>query len=299
MQSAVISLKHTFLPGTAYVALSRLTSLKGLKLLDFEDTDIYADPRIIEASVTMKQLNLDDVMPLLHVKQTLDIYDSLTIVHHNTEGLPAHIDDLKSHHELQLADILCLTETHLKGFVATRLHLTGYRMFRRDRQDSYTDLQNLRTMDCGGVAVYVKDHIEASQIRYLNNVKDLEVLVLKVESPMKALIAVVYRPPCYNMSVFLRNLESLLDALAIIDIHPTIVLGDVNENQKPDNRQRKPIFELFRSRNFEQLITETTTDRDTLLDPIFVSKPERFLHSGVLRSYYSYHHPVYCVMSSE
>ena len=58
----------------------------------------------------MRQVSLDDTMPLLHIHQTLNRQNTLTIVHHNTEGLPSHVKDIKSHHELCLADVLCLTE---------------------------------------------------------------------------------------------------------------------------------------------------------------------------------------------
>ena len=97
--SAVVSLKHIFEPGMAYVAVSRVTSLSGLHLLDIDGSKIYANPEIIAALQTMRQLNLDDMMPLLHIKQTLSRHDTLIIVHHNT-GLPSNVNDIKSHHEL-------------------------------------------------------------------------------------------------------------------------------------------------------------------------------------------------------
>lgn len=84
--------------------------------------------------------------------------DHLTIVHHNTEGLPSHVNDIKSHHELCLVDNLCLTETHLQGsFVAEILHLKGYNMFKHNRHLSYTNLPQMANIGCGGVAVYVKN----------------------------------------------------------------------------------------------------------------------------------------------
>lgn len=295
--SAVVSLKHIFEPGMAYVALSRVTALSGLHLLDIDENKIYANPEITAALNTMRQVNLDDMMPLLHIKQTLSRCDTLIIVHHNTEGLPSHVNDIKSHHELCLADVLCLTETRLQGsFVSGSLQLEGYNMFKRNRHLSYTNFPQMANRSGGGVAVYVKNHFQVHEKQYIHNVTDLEFLVVKVEAPVTAMIAAVYRPPDYSLTSFLSNLESLLESLEIMDCHPIIVCGDFNENLL--SNARKPILELFQSRRYVQLITAATTEKNTLLDLIFISQPQHCLHSGVMKTYYSYHNPVYCVMSS-
>ncbi|KAK1880571.1 ATP-dependent DNA helicase PIF1 [Dissostichus eleginoides] len=295
--SAVVSLKNIFEPGMAYVALSRVTSLSGLHLLDMDVSKIYANPEITGAIETMRQVNLDDMMPLLHIKQTLSRPDTLTIVHHNTEGLPSHVNDIKSHHEMCLADVLFLTETHLQGsFVADSLHLVGYNMFKRNRHLSYTHFPQIANRGGGGVAVYVKNHIQVCEKQYVYNVTDLEFLPLKGQAPVSTLIAAVYRPPDYSVRSFLSNLGSLLDSLEIMDCHPIIVCGDFNENLL--SNAGKPILEMFQSRGYAQLITATTTEENTLLDLIFISQPQRCLHSGVMNTYYSYHNPVFCVVSS-
>lgn len=133
---AVVSLKHIFEPGMAYVAVSRVTSLSGLHLLDLDKNKINANPEITAALDTMRPVSLEEMMPLLQIKQTVSRLDTLTIVHHNTEGQPFHVTDIKSHRELCLADILCLTETHLQGsFIAETLQLDGGNMFKRNRRN--------------------------------------------------------------------------------------------------------------------------------------------------------------------
>ena len=124
---------------------------------------------------------------------------------------------------------------------------------------------------------------------------DLEFVALKVEAPVSALIAAVYRPPDYGIASFLSNLVSLLDSLEIMDCHPIIVCGDFNENLLCNGSM--PILQLFRSRGYAQLITAATTEKNTLLDLIFISQPQHCLTSGVMKTYYSYHNPVYCVIS--
>ncbi|CAI5689228.1 unnamed protein product [Oreochromis niloticus] len=266
-QTAVVSMKNIFEPGMAYVALSRVTSLSGLYLQDLDEKKIYANPEVTAALQTMRQASVEEMMPLLQVRETASRPDTFTLIHHNTEGLPSHISDIKSHHEMCLADVLCLTESHLQGsFVADSLHLDGYTMFKRNRHVSYTNFPHMASRS-----------------------------VLKVQAPFPALIAVVYRPPDYSLTPFMQNLVSLLDSLEIMDCHPIIVCGDFNENQLQSGR--KQILEQFQSRGYSQLITSATTDKNTLLDLIFISQPQQSLHSGVLRTYYSYHNPVFCVLS--
>uniref|UniRef100_A0A669C7Z1 ATP-dependent DNA helicase n=1 Tax=Oreochromis niloticus TaxID=8128 RepID=A0A669C7Z1_ORENI len=296
-QTAVVSMKNIFEPGMAYVALSRVTSLSGLYLQDLDENKIYANPEVTAALQTMRQASVEEMMPLLQVRETASKPDTLTLIHHNTEGLPSHISDIKSHHEMCLADVLCLTESHLQGsFVADSLHLDGYTMFKRNRHVSYTNFPHMASRSGGGVVVYLRNHFQVQVKQYLHNVTDLEFLVLKVQAPFPALIAVVYRPPDYSLAPFMQNLVSLLDSLEIMDCHPIIVCGDFNENQLQSGR--KQILEQFQSRGYSQLITSATTDKNTLLDLIFISQPQQCLHSGVLRTYYSYHNPVFCVLSS-
>ncbi|CAI5653238.1 unnamed protein product [Oreochromis niloticus] len=56
-----------FEPGMAYVAVSRVTSLSGLYLLDMEEKKIFTNPEITAALENMRQASLDDMMPLLHI----------------------------------------------------------------------------------------------------------------------------------------------------------------------------------------------------------------------------------------
>lgn len=80
-----------------------------------------------------------------------------------------------------------------------------------------------------------------------------------------------------------------------MDCHPIIVCGDFNENLL--SGASTPITDLFLSRGYVQLITGATTDKNTLLDLIFISRPQCSLQSGVLQTYFSYHNPVYCPLT--
>ncbi|KAJ8366797.1 hypothetical protein AAFF_G00342300 [Aldrovandia affinis] len=80
---------------------SRTTSLEGLRIIDFEQKKIYADPNVTTAMENMSHASFQSTRPLLHfVKSAEHAGPTLTVVHHNAEGLPPHIEDLKSHHKL-------------------------------------------------------------------------------------------------------------------------------------------------------------------------------------------------------
>ncbi len=295
MENAVVSLKKIFEPGMAYVALSRTTSLRGLHITDFNEKKIYADATVTASLESMTRASFDGIMPLLqHVRES-DLDQTLKIIHHNTEGLSSHIEDIRCHHELLLSDILCMTETHLTGSLVTpHVQLEGYNAFMRNRHVSYSTHQEIAKKAGGGVAIYFKEHISAQPRQYVQNVTDLEYVVIKVDSPIKATIAAVYRPPHYKFEEFSKNLKSLLDYLDMVDEHPTLICGDFNEDLLCAGK--KTVLELFQSKGYTQLITTATTKKNTLLDHIYVSRPDLCLQSGVLHSYHSYHNPVYCVL---
>ncbi|CAI5644612.1 unnamed protein product [Oreochromis niloticus] len=182
-------------------------SLK-FKGADLDEKKIYANPEVTAALQTMRQASVEEMMPLLQLRETASRPDTLTLIHHNTEGLPSHISDIKSHHEMCLADVLCLTESHLQGsFVADSLRLDGYTMFKRNRHVSYSNFPHMASRSGGGVVVYLRNHFQVQVKQYLHNVTDLEFLVLKVQAPFPALIAVVYRPPDYSLTPFMQNLK--------------------------------------------------------------------------------------------
>ena len=292
--SAVVSLKKIFEPGMAYVALSRTTSLRGLHITDFDEKQLYANPEITTSLRDMRTITLEEAMPLLKHGQTASVASTLTLIHHNTEGLLLHIEDIKTHHELHLADILCFTETHLSGsLVDDDLQLEGYNMFKRNRHVSYTNYPDQAQKDGGGVAIYSRKNLQVKHMQYIHNVTDLEFVVLKVEAPVKALVAAVYRPPRY--AAFVPQLANLMDSLETLDHHPIIICGDFNEDLL-SNAGPKPIRALFQSRGYTQMIRTATTNNNTLLDNIFISRSQHCLQAGVLQTYYSYHNPVYCVL---
>ncbi|XP_049586415.1 uncharacterized protein [Syngnathus scovelli] len=221
---AAVSLKGVFEHGMGYVALSRVTSLSGLHILHMDERKLHANPEITAALAEMAEDSLENVMPLLHVMPSVDRANHLVVIHHNTEGLSCHVQDVVSHHELLFADVLCFTETHLQGSVADGCAcLEGFTMFHRNRSDSYTNCPDLATKRGGGVGICVKSHIAAQEKKYIQGVTDIEFVVVKLEGPLNVLIAAVYRPPGNSLRTFLPSLGNLLRYLEVMDHHQILV----------------------------------------------------------------------------
>lgn len=78
--------------------------------------------------------------------------------------------------------------------------------------------------------MYCKSHIQAEARRYMHNVTDLEFVDVKVEAPVRAVVAAVYRSPNYSLDNVLPNMKSLLDSLDMMNQQPVIVCVDFNED---------------------------------------------------------------------
>ena len=95
-ETAVVSLDNMFDSGMAYVALSRTTVLKGLQMINCKEIEIYFNTRITESINRMRKLELNTNRPLLLAQTALSQQSTLTLIHHNTESLTAHIDGVKN-----------------------------------------------------------------------------------------------------------------------------------------------------------------------------------------------------------
>ncbi|CAI5697350.1 unnamed protein product, partial [Oreochromis niloticus] len=53
--------------------------------VDLDEKKIYANPEVTAALQTMRQASVEEMMPLLQVRETANRLDTLTLIHHNTE----------------------------------------------------------------------------------------------------------------------------------------------------------------------------------------------------------------------
>ena len=161
----VIDLSRTFAPGQAYVALSRVRTLDGLQLLNFKKTAIKKNQ---EVDVEMQRLKTKLIHCRYPVMDTLPNREWFKISHLNVRGYLPHLQNIKKDNTLLNADVLCMTESHLRNSdILTKKSKPSarYALFRNDRT----------THAKGGIIMFVDKDIKPFQLTDIQ-VKGLEFL---------------------------------------------------------------------------------------------------------------------------
>lgn len=141
-KEVAVSLKRVFKGGMAYVALSRVTNLEGLHLLDYDPSVIYADSSVKQSLDQMEVLSLTD-----SVLQPNEREGNFLLLHHNVQLLKKHFPDVKKILEFYSPNVFCATETWLgEDSNQTCYDVDGFHL------ESVNSFQNRGA----GAAVYIK-----------------------------------------------------------------------------------------------------------------------------------------------
>ncbi|CAG2208314.1 unnamed protein product [Mytilus edulis] len=278
---AVVSMKNIFAAGMAYVALSRVKSLEGLVIQDLNADKIYCTEQISTALQRMPKY-LVQRQDELNLKQ-----NQLRILLHNIQGLIPHIEDLQANSDIQNVKFICLTETWMEKKSASP-NLEHFHLIHKPRSESYTSTKgifnDLSNKKHGGVGIYVRNQQQYTQLSLESC--NIECIGVNIDV-IKTNILVIYRPVSYTTSIFLEQLQHVIDALPPED-GSTIVMGDFNE----DILKSKSQIQLFMEQNeFKQILNKATTDGDTLIDHVYV-RGKLPISYDMLQTYYSYHNMV-------
>ncbi|XP_074649026.1 ATP-dependent DNA helicase PIF1-like [Tubulanus polymorphus] len=154
-QNAVVSLKKILSPGQAYVALIRVTSIEGLVIEDYSPKAIFCN-KLIKPSI-------ENMTQFIQTENDLCNECILTMALHNTEGLPAHYNDIANDERLSGIDYICVTETWLTDD-HNSVDIQGYDFHHQTRSMSYDVDHELQTQIHGGVGIFAKITSEYDQI---------------------------------------------------------------------------------------------------------------------------------------
>ncbi|KAK7891183.1 hypothetical protein WMY93_023146 [Mugilogobius chulae] len=286
VDNAVVSLNKVFAAGQAYVALSRVTTLDGLIIQDFQEKAIYCNDDVTNALEVMPSFMESNVSK---DEQTPDV---LTLFLLNVQGLHNHVFDLVSCTQSLQPDCIAVTETWLTS--DTPLHtvdITGYNFHSQPRSLSYGNskhpsIMTLKHQQHGGVGMYCAHNTD---YHILTGPKcDLECLIYK-NVHHHVVVAVLYRPPSYPMSVFKHNLETLV--IWLHEQSPSIVvMGDLNE----DFLKSSSICNLMSKYGYTQYVTSPTTEKGTLIDHFYGKSEEYDFVLEVVPTYFSDHQGIRC-----
>ena len=284
-EKAVVSLDKIFLAGQAYVALSRVTSLKGLYLIskDFNLDAIYCNPKIEKALTLMPSIDSQLSWKKLQ-KPDMKNYRSnnVSLVSHNTEGFLRHLKDIKWNQFMQENDIIALQETWLTDEQCENLEkpFTMHSIVYSNRKSQTSSQQS----PGGGVALLIHQDFDFQLID--TSKITLECIAVEIVTPSLT-VCNIYRPPRVSIQYFCNQLTELL---IMFKSERVILVGDFNMDLLKDKSQLLSDVLI----DYQQVISSATTKRNTLLDHIYVKNIEVAV-SGVSPIYYSYHDMTYII----
>ena len=192
-----------FSPGQAYVALSRVKTLQGLHILNFNVKSIKTS---IDVENEMVRLNDNLLQPISQVLCDSSSVSYLIVALLNVRSIVAKMPDIKRDSILNSASIHCFCETWLNASQVSPLVEPDQIAIRCDR------------MTCenrGGVMICVPSQMQPYNIQRFaaNGIECVSTtLVLPNESCMQ--VAVIYRSPSVSQTALITVLCRLLNHLA-------------------------------------------------------------------------------------
>ena len=271
-----------FSPGQAYVAFSRVKTLDGLHILNFNSKAIKKN---IDVKSEMFRLNSNILQPVSQV--TCDPSSQVTTALLNVRSILAKLPDITADHSLKSTSILCFCETWLNASQPSPVLLHDQIDIRCDR---------LTCEKKGGVLMCVPRYFNPSNVqRFANNGIEAVSVTIQIPNAGSVQVAVVYRSPNVTQAMLITVLTRLLTHVSLYN-SPCLILGDFNENIL--HQQNTAIVRLMADFSFTQLVQLPTTAQGTLIDHVYYRNP--FIDpasSAIIQvqdTYYSDHDTVYC-----
>ena len=283
LDTIVVSMKgrSRFMPGQAYVALSRVKSLQGLFLLGFDASVIRINPLVQEE---MDRLHKSP-SPTYEVPSFMrNSGGCLKIGLLNIRSYLEHMEDMKADPVVPFIDVFCFVETFLRDGQCINEGaqiIPSMTYFRAERSSS-------SNVGKGGIMIMASQELSPVSVNpCVTGIEYTSVSVTKCETQVN--IVTIYRSPLMSSPLFTQRLHVLLESLDKTVL--TVILGDFNYDllDSPEHN----ILQMMCSHGFHQYVTRPTTDYGSLLDHAYVNKEPR-MDVDIVDIYYSDHDMV-CV----
>ena len=269
-----------------YVALSRVTSLNGLHILDLNASKIKVSD---DVNQEIERLRTEAVLNLCY-KPLYTLSDgSLKFVFNNTRSLHAHFEDIKEEPNIKSADVIGFAESRLISSDSDEdYRLPGFAMPIRNDQSQV----NATTRPYHGLVLYVKnDFIIEDTVNFSSPlVEFIKADITSYKGHMQTVV--LYKAPECGLQELKEALISKL--LPILDVgHSNImIMGDFNlDIQAGNDNFLKFMEDKFRCK---QVVSKITTNYGSLLDLMFVKvNSDVSIETDIVEAYWSDHKIVY------
>ena len=194
-------------------------------------------------------------------------------------GYLDNIDDLKPDHVISCADIICLTETHLRESDTIHPNSQPIKSHVQYRVDRVGGVQK------GGIMIFVNRQIPSTRLNI--EIPGLEFLATSLSPNLNrkiVLITLYRRSSTVSTQEFIPMVEQLLSSTALSHAE-VLVVGDFNDDLMAKTTK---IRSCFQSNGFNQLIDQPTTDQGSLLDHVYFNGVSP-IQTEVCDTYYSDH----------
>ena len=192
----------------------------------------------------------------------------LNLFYTNARSIIKKRDELLAYVISEKPDIVSITESWLnisENHTVSEVSIPGYNLFLNCRENKKG----------GGVMLYIKDTINATEISKENR-SAYESVYVKIKINKKYLIiAAIYRPP----KTSLENDQLLYDEIeTTVKTKTSIICGDfnlphINWRQYSSDNEGSRLLKLMKKLYLSQFVTEPTLDNNTL-DIILASDPD-------------------------
>ena len=269
--------KGAFMPGQAYVALSRVKTLDGLFIVGFKASAIRTNPAIITEMTRLTARKLQ-VAP-----RPVPSGHTISIVFLNVRSYLEHLPDLRLNNIIRHANIVCFVET----FLTPRIDITENRRILQEmkyiqRQDRAPSLNlgrgGLMVMSCEQTPRLHMTDITLSTLEYMSVTTNIRQHSIQ--------LYVIYARPSVSRPLLINDLQALISNCDLH--HPIIICGDFNVDLLHATTEHA-LLTLMSKHGFRQLITEATTDNGTLIDHAYCNFTHPMVTAEVIDCYFSDH----------
>ena len=262
--------QRNFHYGQIYVALSRVTSLKGLYIIgSFNLKSIRTSPQALEE---YSRLGLESMLLPPNIEGVDS--NSLVITIVNIRYFNKHATELESDRRLLNCDIICLTETQLPQSLDSQKisTLAGFDIICNNSEDRFQSLAI-----CSRQKVFVSSHTEVNGASLVTFVKSSF-----TSQTIKLLL--LYKKCTLPLINFCNWLQGFI---ASNTVH--IILGDFNVNAFQENGKLENVLS-----SYNQIVIASTHISGSLLDHVYIHHEfsKELNAQSVIEIYFSDHDAV-------